>query len=236
MPTHTQTDEIDAIDEVSPHDAISSLESMTESEEMQPQWDALSNFADGKKHNVLPLVDVSPSMEFKLNIEPNATAARVAALLGLHFSAKNQGAFSNVICPLNTAPKLHNISSEDIKQQLGESTDFNWEIATDIEAVLSEILKFATENSVSQAEMPNVILAVSDVPFEKGVCGRDSLSANSIIREDYKKAGYEVPNIIFWNLNNPNVVTAEVDKDGIVLISGFNPSILKAVLSLGKEG
>jgi hypothetical protein len=227
MPTHTQDDEN------LPHDVISSLEAMTELAETQPNWNALSNFVEGRKYNVLPLVDVSPSMEFKLNGESNTTAANVAVLLGLHFSMKTQGVFNDLVCLCNTAPKLHKICSEGIKQQLKDSTNFNWELATDIGVVLSELLKFAIENSTQAEEMPNVILAVSDMSFEEGICGKDSLSANSTVREEYAKAGYEVPTIIFWNLNNPNVVTAEVDENGTVLISGFNPSILKAVLTIG---
>jgi hypothetical protein len=59
-------------------------------------------------------------------------------------------------------------------------------------------------------------------------------TALKMIKDKYVDAGYEVPNIIFWNLNSYDGVPASFDEDGTALISGFSPSILKSVLA-GEE-
>jgi hypothetical protein len=217
-----------------PHDVISSIwGSTTKSEEMrvQAQWDALPNYMEGGEYNILPLVDVSGSMGFKFDSKSDVTALRVAVSLGLYISTKNQGAFNGLICTFSETPKLHKISSKGIKRQLEEVKRLDWSMSTDIEAAFSEILEVATKNSVPQSEMPNVILILSDMQFDGCVYGEDSLSANSMIRKKYKKAGYEVPNIVFWNLKTSNGVPVKMDKLGTALVSGFSPSILKSVLT-----
>ena len=52
------------------------------------------------------------------------------------------------------------------------------------------------------------------------------------IRELYDAHGYQLPNIVFWNVNGRvgNVPATKTDK-GIGLVSGFSPAILKAILA-----
>jgi hypothetical protein len=52
-----------------------------------------------------------------------------------------------------------------------------------------------------------------------------------MIRRKYEAAGYTMPNIVFWNLNAYDNVPAKSNEFGVALVSGFSPSILKAVLS-----
>lgn len=47
----------------------------------------------------------------------------------------------------------------------------------------------------------------------------------------YNKAGYEMPSVIFWNVNSASNVPMTVDDTGTALVSGCSPSILKAVLA-----
>jgi hypothetical protein len=186
---------------------------------------------EDRSYNILPLVDVSGSMGFKFNSASNTTALQVAVSLGLYISAKNKGAFNNLICTFSATPTLHKIYSNGIKRQLEEVKRLDWGMETNIEAAFSEILKVATKNSVPQSEMPNVILILSDMQFDECISGGDSLSANSMIREKYKEAGYEVPNIVFWNLKTSNGVPVKMGTSGTALVSGFSPSILKSILT-----
>ena len=48
----------------------------------------------------------------------------------------------------------------------------------------------------------------------------------------YGESGYELPNIIFWNLHSHGTQSpVSFDEKGTALISGFSPSILKSVLA-----
>ena len=52
-----------------------------------------------------------------------------------------------------------------------------------------------------------------------------------MIRNKYEEAGYQMPNVVFWNLNAKDNVPVKFNERGVALVSGFSPSILKAVLS-----
>ena len=52
-----------------------------------------------------------------------------------------------------------------------------------------------------------------------------------MIKRKYKDAGYEVPNVVFWNLNSKDNVPVKFDKRGTALVSGFSPAIMKGILS-----
>jgi hypothetical protein len=76
--------------------------------------------------------------------------------------------------------------------------------------------------------MPTKILIISDMEFNSACQGVSNLDS---IRAKYSDAGYKMPEIVFWNVNGRlgNVPASSKDS-GIGLVSGFSPSILKAVL------
>jgi uncharacterized membrane protein YjjP (DUF1212 family) len=52
-----------------------------------------------------------------------------------------------------------------------------------------------------------------------------------MIERSYEAAGYEVPKVVFWNLNAHDNVPVKFDKSGAALVSGFSPAIVKPLLS-----
>ena len=52
-----------------------------------------------------------------------------------------------------------------------------------------------------------------------------------VIKQKYADAGYELPEIIFWNVNGPAGDLPVTMRDlGTGLVSGYSPSILTSVL------
>ena len=80
--------------------------------------------------------------------------------------------------------------------------------------------------------MPRTLLILSDMQFNQ--CVRFDDSAFEMIKRKYKDAGYEVPNIVFWNLNSSGNVPVSFDTRGTALVSGFSPAIMKSILA-GKD-
>jgi hypothetical protein len=77
--------------------------------------------------------------------------------------------------------------------------------------------------------MPKYVLVMSDMEFNH--CAKYDDSAMGMIERKYKEAGYEVPNIVFWNLNaRAGNVPVKHDKRGVALVSGFSPSIMTSIL------
>jgi hypothetical protein len=52
-----------------------------------------------------------------------------------------------------------------------------------------------------------------------------------MIARKYADAGYSMPNIVFWNLNAHDNVPAKFNENGVALVSGFSPAIVKGVLA-----
>jgi hypothetical protein len=77
--------------------------------------------------------------------------------------------------------------------------------------------------------MPKILLILSDMQFDS--CTSHDDSAMEMIERKYSEAGYEVPKIVFWNLNSKDNAPVKFDKSGTALVSGFSPSIVKAVLA-----
>jgi hypothetical protein len=57
-----------------------------------------------------------------------------------------------------------------------------------------------------------------------------------MIRARYETAGYTPPTIVFWNLNGAyNNVPATANEQGVMLVSGFSPAIMKSILACDDE-
>lgn len=200
--------------------------SKTELDVIQAQWDALPNFIGDA--NVLPMVDSSGSMTCTAGKSGSLTCLEVAISLGLYFADKNKGKFKDTFLTFSRTPKLVNLKG-NINQKIDQMN--TGEVAnTNLNAAFDLILKTALTNNVPQAEMPETLVIFSDMQFDQGVDHDDS--AIEMIARKYKDAGYELPKVVFWNLNavygNSPV---KFDKRGTALVSGFSPAVATGILS-----
>ena len=102
---------------------------------------------------------------------------------------------------------------------------------TNLENGFREILRIATANRVSADQMPKYLLILSDMEFDSCVDERRD-TAFTMAKRMYATAGYELPKVVFWNLNaRQGNVPVRFDQNGVALISGFSPSIMKNVLA-----
>jgi hypothetical protein len=104
----------------------------------------------------------------------------------------------------------------------------NWGMSTNLVKAMDKILKTAKDGNVPQEEMPEMLLIMSDMQFNQ--CAKFDDSAMQMIARKYEAAGYELPKIVFWNLNAADNVPVKYDAVGVALVSGFSPAIMTAVL------
>jgi len=190
------------------------------------QWEALENFVGDA--NILPLVDVSGSMACLAGQKSTFTCLDVAVSLGLYLADKNKGAFKDTFLTFSGKPELLHLKG-DIIQKCNQMTKSKWEMNTNLSAAIQKILDVAVKGNVSQEDMPKMLLVLSDMQFDQ--CARLDDSAIQMIERKYEEAGYEMPKIVFWCLNSKDNVPVKYNKQGVALVSGFSPSIVKAVLS-----
>ena len=78
-----------------------------------------------------------------------------------------------------------------------------------------------------------MLLILSDMQFD--YCASFDDSAMEAVQRRFTAAGYDVPKIVFWNLNARDNVPVQMDSSGVALVSGFSPAIVKSVLSADME-
>ena len=112
-----------------------------------------------------------------------------------------------------------------------------WEMNTDFNKALKKILDIALRHNVPKHEMPQMLLVLSDMQFDavstryNGYISFDP-KANDLVRDAYIRAGYDVPKIVYWNLNgSTNNTPVKFNDRGVASVSGFSPAIMKSILS-----
>jgi hypothetical protein len=205
------------------------------------QWKALPNYLEGSTERILPLVDVSGSMDSSCG--GNLTCMEVAISLGLYISERNEGPFKDHFITFSSSPQLQHLTG-DLKDRYDQMSMADWGMNTNLEAAYKLILNQAVKHNISQDEMPTQILILSDMEFDSatntrswGSSNRNSTwgpTAQEMVKDMFTNAGYEMPNIVYWNIQSRGEnVPVRFDEQGTALISGFSPSIMTSLLSGG---
>lgn len=204
------------------------------------QWNALPNYMEGNTEMLLPVVDVSGSMECSAGGSKNVTCMDVSVSLGLYISERNVGPFKDAFVTFSEAPKLQYLKGK-LSERYRQLSTADWGGSTNLEAVFKLVLNQAKKHKVSQEHMPTMILVLSDMEFNGATSsygwGSSRTSswnptAQEMIEEMYSEAGYKVPKLVYWNLNARNDnFPVSFDKQGTALVSGFSPALLKNLLS-----
>jgi hypothetical protein len=195
---------------------------------VQKQWEAMENFIGDA--NVLPLVDVSGSMGCPAGGSASksvTTCMDVAISLGLYVADKNKGKFKDTFLTFSGSPELVHLKG-NIVEKCQQMSSSNWGMNTDLVKAMDKILSTAKNGNVPQEEMPEMLLIMSDMQFDQ--CARFDDTAMKMMSRKFEDAGYELPKIVFWNLNAKDNVPVKYDTRGVALVSGFSPAIMVAVL------
>jgi hypothetical protein len=206
-----------------PHETLSEyLRGYTRegSPSVEAQWKAQPDFIKGEE-TFLPICDVSGSME--------GLALEVSIALGIYLSERNKSSFKNAYVIFSGDPV---ISSFDDNQSVFDKVRqmSTGEIArnTNLERVYRLMLEKAKQSKLAPEDMPSNLLIMSDMQFDSCIANRSD-NATKMVRRMYAEAGYAVPNVIYWNVRASANQPAKLNDEGVVLVSGFSPSIMKSI-------
>lgn len=201
--------------------------SQLEKNVVKAQWDALPNYVgDG---SVLAMVDVSGSMGCKAgaNVKSGMSCMQVAMSLGLYVADKNKGPFKDTFLTFSGNPELMHLPG-DINTKLDTMVRSNWDMNTNFIKALDKILDVAVKNKVPAADMPQMLLCMSDMQFDR--CAKFDDTAMEAMKRRFEAAGYTAPKLVFWNINSSDNAPAKYDTRGVALVSGFSPAIAAPLL------
>lgn len=183
-------------------------------------WKSLPNYMEGCTERILPVCDVSGSM--------TGTPMDVSIGLGLYISERNEGPFKDLVLTFSENPQFHMIQGNSLEERLINLRRADWGMNTDLIKTFTVLLDRAKAGKVAQEDMPTKLLIISDMEFDQA-CGRHTNF--DVIKAMYAEAGYEMPGIIFWNVNGRlGNVPVKANTPNTALVSGFSPSIIRSVL------
>ena len=187
---------------------------------LEAQWKALPNYVE-QGTNALIMADVSGSMCGR----PMATSIGLA----IYFAERNTGAYHNLFMTFSGNPQIVALKGETLEQKVRNVDKTNWDMNTDLKAAFKKVLDIAEKNNVPQEEMPKAIVVISDMEID--YCGNKDWTFYDKMANKFQKAGYVIPNIIFWNVaSRHDVFHADAKRKGVQLASGQSVTVFKQVL------
>ena len=194
-------------------------------------WDNLADYFNGATFNGLAVVDTSGSM---CGSEASAPI-NVAISLGLYCAEKAKGPFAGHYVSFASRPQLISTDGVDFVDKVQRIYKTNLVDNTNIEATFDLLLDTAIKNRCSQDDLPQNILVISDMEFDsaRGYYGRGETTDTLMekIAKKWAQHGYQMPNLVFWNVQaRQNNIPMEV-KNGVTYVSGFSPSIFETIMS-----
>ena len=219
-----------------PYDLLVALREGGNEKAIQAQWNALTNYLEGSTENFLVMADVSGSMGSfnyyggKNNSTTKVRPIDISVSLAIYLSERSRGIFKDAFLTFTSTPTMQYLKGElaDRVRQLKGPVGYD----TNIQAAFTTILSRAKANRVPVADMPSKILIISDMEFNCSEIRKPNGTTMDMIIEEYKRAGYKCPEIIFWNVNGREEnVPAKCDMKNVGLVSGFSPSIITSILS-----
>lgn len=217
-----------------PHTLVRALYNGENKQAVEAQWNALPDYMIDSNDRILPVCDTSGSMTMNDNLPMDVSLA-----LGVYISERNKGIFKDAFVTFSAKPEMHSLHGS-LYQRLKQIKYANAGYNTNLVATFDLLLDAAINGNVKQSDMPNKILIISDMEFD-GTGGYSShlqrksseqfMTNFEVIKRRFRNAGYNMPTLIFWNVNGRKENVPATKDDRVGLVSGFSPSILKSILS-----
>lgn len=191
---------------------------------MDALWKNLPDMTRGK--NAIVVADTSGSMCSGEKVTPMS----VSVSLALYFAEKNNGPFKDHFITFSNVPKLQKIVGNTLAERMrsiitGEVSN------TNLQAVFELLLGAALSSKAKAEDMPATIYIVSDMEFDsaRDRSGKDVTNFDAI-KSKYRAAGYDMPNVVFWNVNSRNDNNpVRMNEYNVALVSGCSTAIFRQV-------
>lgn len=212
---------------------------------MDGQWKSLVQRVkdSGSLESCIAVADVSGSMlspDF-----PDGTCPMDSSIgLSLLVASVTAHPFGGAFITFDDRPQICKVDLDaPFTKQVDTLRRAPWGGSTDFVAVFIDlILPMAIKNKLKPEDMVKRIFVFSDMQFNSAT-GRHNgkpikwESSYEVIKKKYAEAGYEMPELVFWNLAGGRRGMASkpvtTDDQGTALVSGYSQGMLKVFLENG---
>ena len=198
-------------------------------------WKALPDTVKGCG-NTIVVADGSGSMTNTVDSNSSVTALDVANALAIYFAERSSGQFKDKYITFSSRPQIVDFGNcASLHAKLQKALRHNEVADTNIEKVFDLILTTAINGNMHQEDLPQNILIISDMEFNACATsnsGRPNQTLFNTIAQEYARAGYKMPRLVFWNVNSRTGTIPVKENDlGVALVSGFSVNVAKMVMS-----
>ena len=200
-------------------------------ESLELLWKSLPVY---QMDNTLVVRDGSGSMLSGIGCG-RATALDVATSLAIYCSEHNSSAWVDKFITFSAKPQVVDLSKcANLKEKIELCRTHDECENTDIYRTMKLILDTAVKNHLSQEEMPQTILIISDMQFDGEDFNYNDTLFNNIKRE-FESFGYKLPRMVFWNVDiwSDGAIPMLENDMGLTLCSGFSTHIFRMVIESG---
>ena len=193
---------------------------ITEDDVLEAQWRQLPDYVE-KGTNALVIADTSGSMHGR----------PIAASVGLavYFAERNTGAYHNMFMSFSGTSRIQILKGDTLAQKIGSIDMNDWQNNTNLKAAFEHVLEIAVRNHVSADEMPKSLIVISDMEID--YCGDKDWTFYEQMARRFRDNGYQIPNIVFWNVDSRHdVFHADKKRTGVQLVSGMSTSVFRQVM------
>ena len=193
---------------------------ITEDEMLEAQWRQLPDYVEAGT-NALVIADTSGSMYGR----PMATSVGLA----VYFAERNTGPYHNMFMSFSGTSRIQMLKGETLAQKIRSINMNDWTNNTNLQAALLHVLAIAVKNHVAQEDMPKSLIVISDMEID--YCGDRNWTFYEQMTQRFRMYGYQIPNIIFWNVaSRHDVFHADGKRTGVQLVSGQSAAVFRQVM------
>ena len=209
----------------------------TEREVLNKYWSSQKDYLEGKPCKMMCVVDTSGSMDssYGTSVKP----IDVAISLGMYCAERIGEPFKNYFISFSSRPQLIEVEGIDFCDKVQRIYRQNLCENTDLKAVFDMLLNMYTSGKVNPEDMPEQLVAISDMEIDRGSYWRDAHRRNTemeAIRNQWAMVGVKMPKLVYWNLAaRHNNILDDPDNKDVTFVSGCSPVIFQSVIT-GKSG
>ncbi len=193
---------------------------ITEDQALEAQWRQLPDYVE-KGTNALVIADTSGSMYGR----PMATSVGLA----VYFAERNTGPYHNMFMSFSGTSRIQMLKGETLAQKIASINMNDWANNTNLQAAFEHVLEIAVTNHIPAEELPKSLIVISDMEID--YCGDRNWTFYEKMARRFRDHGYQIPNIIFWNVaSRHDVFHADKSRMGVQLVSGQSAAVFRQVM------
>jgi hypothetical protein len=187
-----------------------------------------------KKVKIFPMVDLSSSMSGSPMIYAITFGLFTSQIMDNPLEQEEFG-FANRFMSFATNPQLVKLPRNgSLKEKVNVMNEWTnrgrWGGTTNIHKAITLLLDIATTHNLPQEAMPEILAIFSDMQFDNGDNTWSKTSYENIC-DQFTKAGYVVPFVLFWNLRSNTLgYQVQASTPNSAMLSGYSTRMLDLFL------